>query len=73
MSVHDVREVLVRAATDPNFRACFFDDLGKALADYDLTDEERACLREIKSEDCLATTFQEAEKEAGVVFNDTRI
>ncbi len=73
MSLEVVRQVLVRAATDPEFRKLFFEDRARALESFDLTDEERASLSEIEDEDRLAVIYQEAETKSGFRLHDTRI
>ena len=73
MSLDAVRVVLMRAVSDPEFRACFFRDPDGALARYNLTNEERASLEEIESEDQLTCIYQQAEEESGTIFADTRI
>jgi hypothetical protein len=68
-----VRQVLIRAVTDPEFREAFFADCVRAVEDYDLTEEERSCLAEIHEDDRLAEVYQQAEAEADFSYNDSRI
>ena len=73
MSLMCVRQVLIRAVTDPEFRGMFFADCVKAVEGYDLTEEERCCLSEIRDEDRLAAIYQQGEGETDFSLNDTRI
>jgi hypothetical protein len=50
MSQSDVQAVLGRAATDSEFRNQLMGDAASALAEYDLSDEERDALSNLQSE-----------------------
>jgi hypothetical protein len=50
MSKKVVEQIIGRLVTDPKFRKLFFSDPDKALAEYNLTKEERQALLAMKPE-----------------------
>jgi len=60
MSEETVILVLAKAIVDPEFHAVFFSDLKAALAEHDLTEEERGALANV-SEDALDALAFEVE------------
>ena len=50
MSLDDVKQVIGRAVLDADFREVLFSNPETALEDYDLSEEERAGLKNIKRE-----------------------
>lgn len=48
MSTEAVQAVLERTVTDPNFRSRLFSHPDEALAEHELTADERGALRETK-------------------------
>ena len=50
MSEENVRTIIAKAVADMEYRDLLFDDPGKALEGYDLTDEEQAELKGLERE-----------------------
>lgn len=50
MGLTGVQAVIGRAATDAEFRKMLLDNPDEALAEFDLTDEEREALKNLDSE-----------------------
>jgi len=50
MALHAVKEILLKAATDPGFRVSLLTDPETVLSRYDLSQEEKQCLRELDEE-----------------------
>ena len=50
MALTEVKRVLTHAATDPEFRTKFFSQPDFVLSKYDLTEEEKQCLKELDEE-----------------------
>ena len=68
MSAEEVKQVIGRAVLDAEFRKMLFDDPDTALEDYDLTEEERAGLKNIEREkfDDMAGALEERMSRAGI-------
>ena len=73
MVLRAVKEILLRAGTDPDFRAEFFNNRQRALTGFELTDEEIQCLAEVKAEEQLATICQKVGNEDKFRMTDIRI
>jgi hypothetical protein len=50
MALHVVKEILLKAATDPSFRMRLFTEPDAVFSRYDLSQEEKQCLRELDEE-----------------------
>jgi hypothetical protein len=48
MSTESVKEIIGKAVVDEEYRELLFNEPDKALEGYDLTEEERKALREVK-------------------------
>jgi len=68
-----LKDILLKASTDAEFRKALLDDPADALGAYDLTSEEIECLTEIQSEDQFATIAFEVDGENSVRASDIRI
>jgi hypothetical protein len=71
--LYDVKRVLLRAATDPEYRSRILgseEHRAEALKSYNLTDEERTCLLEL-TEDSIADAASKLNHYAAV--SDIRI
>lgn len=68
MSLEDVKQVIGRAVLDAEFRNQLFSDPENSLEDYDLTDEERAGLKNIERDkfDAMASALEERMSRAGI-------
>ena len=73
MALRDVKNILLRAAMDPDFRAVFFEDPDTVFRRYDLTEEEKESLRAIQTEDQLALVCQSTEEKGDFLASDIRI
>lgn len=63
MSMESVRNILIRIATDKDYREGFFKDKDKALSQYtDLTNEERQCFYELTPERIKSAAIKECNK-----------
>lgn len=72
MALGIVREILVKAATDPSFRARLFDQTDLVLSQYELTNEEKQCMKEL-DEETLSKAMRIESSEGLVYSNDIRI
>jgi hypothetical protein len=72
MSLPTVKEILIKAATDPEFRKKLFENPETVLAQYELTIEERQSLKEL-NEETLAKAMQIKSSEDARYSNDIRI
>lgn len=72
MALTEVKRILVKASTDPEFRAKFFSQPYTILSKYDLTEEEKQCLKEL-NEDRLADATRIMSEKDIIHPNDIRI
>jgi hypothetical protein len=72
MALQVVKNVLLRAATDAKFRKQLFADPETVLSKYDLTEEEKQCLKEL-DEETLASAVVEDELAETFRVSDIRI
>lgn len=77
MSTESVKKIIGRAVTEPEYRGVLFSDPDKALAGYDLTEEEAAALKGLEREkfDAVAGELEERISKSGLrvaefVFDD---
>lgn len=73
MALSVVKEVILRAATDADFRELFFKDTEAVLSRYELSEEEKQCLREDANEDKLQSVAIAIQAEAVTCANDIRL
>ena len=68
MSMENVKKIVIRAVTEPQFRDLLFDDPDKALAEYELTEKEAANLKGMKRElfDVASSELEERMSRAGI-------
>ena len=72
MSLSIVREILVKAASDPDFRKKLLDDPETILNNFDLTNEEKQSLKELDEE--KISKAMKIESSEGLAYsNDIRI
>ncbi len=72
MSVESVQQIVVRAVKEPEYKELLFSDPDKALAGYELTDEESAALKGLSREkfDAAAGELEERiSKASGMGLN----
>jgi len=62
MSIESIRNILIRAATDEQFRKGFFEDKYNTISKYNLTEEEKKCLYELTPERLEDAAIKEANK-----------
>ena len=72
MALTEVKRVLTHAATDPEFRTKFFSQPDFVLSKYDLTEEEKHCLKEL-DEERLADATKILDGKNNIHSNDIRI
>ena len=72
MSLENVKEILLKANTDPNARKLLFENPEEVFKNYNLTEEEKQSLRGLK-EDQLSRLSEEMESEGDSVVSDIRI
>ncbi len=61
MSIESVQKIIGRAMTEAEFRDLLFNDPAKALADYELTEDESNALKELERKN-FDTVAQELEQ-----------
>ena len=68
MSHESVKQVIGRAVVEPEFRELLIDEPDKALAEYDLTEEESSSLSAVTREafDAISTELEERVSRAGL-------
>ncbi len=71
MSQQAVAEIIGRAAAEPEFMNLLFNDPGKALAGYELDDEEKAMLQGLTPEnfDALSGQLEQRVSKKGNFYN----
>jgi hypothetical protein len=69
MSQETVQKVIMRAVKEPEYRELLFDDPGRALEGYELTEEEAAALKGLERErfDAFVSEVDERVSRAGIV------
>ncbi len=72
MALSTVKEVLLRASTDGEFRKVFFEDKKTALSAYGLSKEEKKCLMEIKDEARLEGVIMKIQTKVATCASDIR-
>ncbi len=73
MSLPVVKQILIEVSTDVDIRNRYFNDIDNFLSYYELTEEEKQCLRENANEDSLQNTVSEIEKEVVSTASDIRL
>lgn len=72
MALGAVKEILTKAAINPDFRAVLFSQPDSIFGKYDLTEEEKQCLKEV-DENRLSDAMRILDKRDAVYTNDIRI
>lgn len=72
MTLPAVKKILMRAATDAEFRSRLMSQSDSVFSRYDLTDEEKQCLRGL-NEDQIATEVQRIDEDNHIRATDIRI
>ena len=72
MALSEVKKILVRAATDPDFRKKLFNQPDSIFSRYELTKEEKEVLKEI-DEEKLSESMRITKKKDLIYSNDIRI
>lgn len=62
MSADDVRDILIKAVTDTEFRETLFNDPDEAVADYDLSEEELDALKQLEPDKFTAAAGELEER-----------
>ena len=72
MSEEIIKTVIIKAVSDTEFRDLLFDDPDKALADYDLSDDEVSKLKSMKRDkfDANIGELEERISRAGVYYDE---
>ena len=72
MPLSTIRHIILRAAHDPDYRRLLFEAPDDALADEELSAEERQCIDEL-DEERLAALAAEIDAEPNLLLGDIRI
>lgn len=72
MALSTVKDIILKAATDAEFREIFFKDTNSVLSRYNLTEEEKQCLRELTSDSSLEKAVMTIQTKAVCSPNDIR-
>jgi len=71
MSLKNVKIILIRAATDPNFRSRLLNEAEKVLQEYELTQEEKQTLERLSVEQLSNLSVKNTSKD--FYLSDIRI